>query len=195
MTVEQFRATRGDAKRAAVLSAARRTFAVRGFAETSTLEIANQAGVSTATLYRHFPTKLDLFAAVLDDAVATLAASLSAGGVRGIEDLCSAYATLLAEPETRSLIRLAIGATDVALARRFYESGKAATSDVFASAVAGEVASGRVRDGADPGQLMGMIEHPTLLLGLLAGDHRPPAQPPVIIAESALTTWRARFGL
>jgi AcrR family transcriptional regulator len=191
MGLAAFRERRGDAKRAAVLEAARAGFAARGYAEVSTAEIARLAGVSTATLYRHFPTKLDLFAAVLEAAVEDLKAGLAAA--EGLEGLCLAYARLLSQPQARAIVRMAVTGGDPGISQRFYESGKAATNDLFAAAVAAEVEAGRTAPDADPGQLMGMIEHPTLLLGLLAGDDRPTARPPEVIAGGALETWRARF--
>jgi len=44
-----------------LLGAARTTFATRGYARTSTREIAEAAGVSEALLFRHFGTKAHLF--------------------------------------------------------------------------------------------------------------------------------------
>lgn len=192
MSLAAFRERRGDAKRTAVLEAARAGFAAHGYAEVSTAEIARLAGVSTATLYRHFPTKLDLFAAVLEAAVEGLKAGLAAA--EGLEGLCVAYARLLSQPDARAVVRMAVTGADPGISRRFYESGKAATNDLFAAAVAREVEAGLASPDADPGQLMGMIEHPTLLLGLLAGDDRPPNRPPEVLAAEALRTWRARFG-
>src|SRR5438445_10287301 len=44
-----------------LLDAARQTFAARGYARSSTREIADAAGVSEALLFRHFGTKAKLF--------------------------------------------------------------------------------------------------------------------------------------
>jgi AcrR family transcriptional regulator len=44
-----------------LLRAARSTFASRGYARSSTREIAGEAGVSEALLFRHFGTKANLF--------------------------------------------------------------------------------------------------------------------------------------
>jgi AcrR family transcriptional regulator len=50
-----------------LLAAARSTFAARGYARSSTREIADAAGVSEALLFRHFGTKANLFElAILD---------------------------------------------------------------------------------------------------------------------------------
>jgi AcrR family transcriptional regulator len=66
---------RADAARnlARILDAAREVFAERG-SEASMAEIAARAGVGTATIYRRFPTKEDLLAALFEQAVARIAA-------------------------------------------------------------------------------------------------------------------------
>ena len=55
-----------EARREAVLAAALPLFAVRGYAGTTTRDLAQVAGVTEPILYRHFPSKADLFAAVLE---------------------------------------------------------------------------------------------------------------------------------
>jgi TetR/AcrR family transcriptional regulator len=42
-------------------------FSKKGFSGTTTKEIARVAGVTEAIIFRHFPTKDDLYAAILDD--------------------------------------------------------------------------------------------------------------------------------
>lgn len=74
---------RADARRnyGAVVEAARRAFARDGVG-TSIDDIARDAGVGSATLYRHFPTRDDLLAA-------SLAENMAATHRRGLE-LCDA---------------------------------------------------------------------------------------------------------
>lgn len=48
-----------------ILAAARELFAARGFKGTTTAAIARQAGVNEALIFRHFPAKTDLYAAIL----------------------------------------------------------------------------------------------------------------------------------
>ncbi|MFC1951220.1 helix-turn-helix domain-containing protein, partial [Chloroflexota bacterium] len=43
-----------------ILSAARRVFSQKGFAEATTAEIAREAGVSEGTIYNYFESKRDL---------------------------------------------------------------------------------------------------------------------------------------
>lgn len=59
------RQSRGRARRAAVLDAARRLFAKQGFKGASLAAIAQEAGLTDAGLLYHFPTKNDLLLAVI----------------------------------------------------------------------------------------------------------------------------------
>jgi AcrR family transcriptional regulator len=64
---------RADAERnrARILAAAHEVFAAKG-AAASTEEVAALAGVAIGTVFRHFPTKNDLLAALLKDLMASL---------------------------------------------------------------------------------------------------------------------------
>lgn len=53
-------------KRSAILSAATRAFASKGFRETSTTDLAQMTGVAEGTVFYHFGNKENLFLAVLD---------------------------------------------------------------------------------------------------------------------------------
>src|SRR3954469_2114092 len=61
------RALRADAQRnlARILDAAREVFAEQG-REASVADVAERAGVGTATIFRRFPTKEDLLAGVVE---------------------------------------------------------------------------------------------------------------------------------
>lgn len=56
------------ARRRQLLAAARQVFAANGFHSAVMDEIATRAGVSKPVLYQHFPSKLDLYLALLDAA-------------------------------------------------------------------------------------------------------------------------------
>src|ERR1700751_2839071 len=53
-----------DERHKAIVAAAVPLFANKGFNGTTTRELAEAAGVSEALLFRHFPTKEALFAAI-----------------------------------------------------------------------------------------------------------------------------------
>ena len=57
-----------DERRRAIVQAALRVFSSGSYAGSTTAEIAREAGVSEPLLYRHFPSKRDLWAACLDAA-------------------------------------------------------------------------------------------------------------------------------
>lgn len=59
-------------RREQIIAAATRAFARAGFAATSLDDIAAEAGISRAILYRHFDSKTDLYQAVLDNACGRL---------------------------------------------------------------------------------------------------------------------------
>src|SRR5690348_4447900 len=59
-------------RREQILTAATEAFARSGFAATSLDDIAAEAGISRAILYRHFDSKTDLYQAVLDRMCARL---------------------------------------------------------------------------------------------------------------------------
>jgi TetR/AcrR family transcriptional regulator len=56
----------GVARRQQFIDAALGLFSTSGFRGTSTRAIAEAAGVSEALLFRHFPTKADLYSAILE---------------------------------------------------------------------------------------------------------------------------------
>jgi TetR/AcrR family transcriptional regulator len=59
----------GAERREQILEAAAALFARRGFAGTTTREIAAAVGVSETLLFRHFPTKEQLYRAILESRV------------------------------------------------------------------------------------------------------------------------------
>jgi AcrR family transcriptional regulator len=72
------------ARRAAILAAAAGAFAERGFADTAMDDVAAAAGITRLIVYRHFDSKEDLYAAVLQRVRDRLAEELAnATGPRG----------------------------------------------------------------------------------------------------------------
>ncbi len=57
-----------QARRAQLLGAAQQVFVSRGYHAAGMDEIAERAGVSKPVLYQHFPGKMELYLALLDDA-------------------------------------------------------------------------------------------------------------------------------
>ena len=75
----------GQERRQAILEAAIRMFAERGFRGVTTRELAQAVGVSEPVLYQHFPSKRELFTAIIEHKIAQTE-ELKAR----LEDLCLA---------------------------------------------------------------------------------------------------------
>src|SRR2546429_2934924 len=61
-----------SARRKQLLAAAQEVFVANGYHAAAMDDIAERAGVSKPVLYQHFPGKLDLYLALLDESVDTL---------------------------------------------------------------------------------------------------------------------------
>src|SRR5450755_859077 len=61
-----------QARRRQLLGAAQEVFVAQGYHAAAMDEIAERAGVSKPVLYQHFPGKLDLYLALLDESVGAL---------------------------------------------------------------------------------------------------------------------------
>lgn len=66
-------------RRAQLLRAAREVFVAEGYHAAAMDDIAEQAGVSKPVLYQHFPGKLELYLALLDEQAAELVARVRGG--------------------------------------------------------------------------------------------------------------------
>lgn len=118
--------TRGARTVQRIFEAAHRLFLTRGFSETTMEAIAQEAGVSKATLYSHYGSRDDLFSAVIWATAGDRFASGALSGVTGAEDLrkkierlASAVLDLLLHPDTVASHRMVS-----AEARRFPELGR-----------------------------------------------------------------------
>ncbi|MFD0447134.1 TetR/AcrR family transcriptional regulator [Streptomyces indonesiensis] len=59
-----------DARRAEILTAARRCFVRDGFHETSMQDLLAEAGMSSGSVYRYFPSKQDMIIAIAEENLA-----------------------------------------------------------------------------------------------------------------------------
>lgn len=98
--------------RAAILEAATGLFLELGYDRTSLARVADGAGVSKATLFKQFPTKAELFEALVlaaGDTPDSEPLDLPMGDLHaGLVSLGMAYAELLAKPRMADLIRAVI---------------------------------------------------------------------------------------
>ena len=124
MPLEEYRRTVADQKRQAILEAAAKRFLADGYERTTLEMVAKAASVSTATVYKHFSTKRDLFGGIMAKVWETEvnAADLSipnADPVTTLTAIGQEYARLLREPQIEALTRVII-----AEAPRFPELGE-----------------------------------------------------------------------
>jgi AcrR family transcriptional regulator len=99
-------------KRSAIIASATRLFAADGYGSTSLARIAESADVSTATLFKQFPTKADLFEAIVTEfwgqAAAPPLSPSPADPQAGLTALGRRYAELLLRPGMVGLHRMVI---------------------------------------------------------------------------------------
>ena len=102
-------ADRSAATRAALVDAATRLFAERGYAGTAREEIVRAAGVTRGALYHHYADKADLFRAVyeaLEEQVMGRIAQAAVGSDDPVEQLrrgCRAYLDEALDPGVRRI--------------------------------------------------------------------------------------------
>jgi AcrR family transcriptional regulator len=114
MQVRRTQAERSASTQQALVAAARRLWGERGYAEVSTPEIAEAAGVTRGAMYHQFPDKTALFVSVLEaveaDVMARLAAAVGAAMPKTPADIlhaaADAWLDIAGEPEVRQLVLL-----------------------------------------------------------------------------------------
>jgi len=191
---------------AEILTAARGVFLRQGYKDAGMEIVARMASVSTATLYAYFPSKAKLFEVVVHDTVQQMSESIRTSGhavgdarVR-LTALALAYATFMSQPATRAIFRMVTSERRrfEAVADHFLQSanqelGGAAIKVIQELNETGEI---KVRKPAwAAGQLLGMLDHSTLVLGLSAGDEAQAARPLPDLCEDAIETFLARYGV
>lgn len=192
-----------DENRAAIVSAAAEQFLRHGYDGTALARIAEDAGVSKATLFKQFPTKDLLFEAtvVAVGQPNTPVTDPPAGDLRGgLLAIGTTYADVLAEPRTADVVRLLIaeGPRVVELGERDFDFGALPVIESLRRYLHLEQDAGGIVAGADLGaaaeQFLGMIAsrtfwprlvHPTWSIDA-AGIHR--------VVEDAVETIVARYG-
>ena len=120
-----------QAKRSAVILAARALFFSRGFGATSIEAIAEAAGVSKVTVYGHFGDKAGVFEAVVQNVAGRMEAEIQATAPAGVnlsDTLIAFGCGLMGElmNEDMTLFERHMGgelAQHPALAKRFFDAG------------------------------------------------------------------------
>ncbi|MBX3488755.1 MAG: TetR/AcrR family transcriptional regulator [Parvibaculum sp.] len=128
MGLDTHRRNVSERKRASILEAARNSFLENGYSRAGMAEIARDADVSTATLYKHFSSKEELFSAVVKHAGRSVA---NYTGLVAPDDtardilykLCKAYISVQYDHNVNALMRIVIAEVPSApkLAAEMYE--------------------------------------------------------------------------
>jgi AcrR family transcriptional regulator len=138
-----------EQKRARLLGAARRLFAERGYAATTTAELARAAGVGAGTVFHHFPSKRALLAAVAAEYGRGLAQRMFEGVDPTLSDpaaeamLRRAFAYVREQGPVSRLLALAPDPTE-------WDTLREASRHEIVSALASAFASWRARGGLRP---------------------------------------------
>lgn len=190
-------------KRSTILEAATRLFAADGYGGTSLARVAAAAQVSTATLFKQFPTKDALFEAIVvefwqhgqDPGMA-----LDAGDPRaGLISLGRRYAALLRKPGMAGLHRMVIAEAPrfPELARTQFDLGKEPFfARVHAFLVrAAEAGTLHIDDATVAAtQYLGMISNFVLWPTMLLIDWDPSPHEVERTVDEAVQTFLARYG-
>ncbi|WP_338424295.1 TetR/AcrR family transcriptional regulator [Sphingopyxis kveilinensis] len=145
------------ARRKAFIDAARELFFANGYAGTTMSSIASKVGGSKTTLWTYFPSKEDLFAAVVDDIIEQYghALTIELPLDEPVPDVLRRFGTVLMTKLTAtpllSIYRLVVGEAErfPHLAETFYDRGPRPGKARAAAWVAGKMVRGEIRMG-DP---------------------------------------------
>lgn len=146
-----------DLRREAFVAAARAAFFQNGYAGTTMSAISAQVGGSKTTLWTYFPSKQDLFTAVVDDIVEHYGCALSVElspdlpVAEVLEHFAAAMLSTMLSPPIINLHRVVTGEVGrfPELGRLFYERGPKRGKALLGDYMARVMAQGRLRDG-DP---------------------------------------------
>lgn len=189
---------KGIERRRVIIEAALALFARNGFRGTTTKEIAQAAGCSEATLFKHFATKEALYSAILEAKVqidATLAQAQQAAVCKDDTGVFRAVALrgLTQMQHDASLMRLLLFSAleGHALAQTFFESKVQRLHEFLSGYIAERIADGVFRP-VNPllaaRSFVGMIVH-YVLLHEIYGIKRPEGVSP----EQAVDTFVTLF--
>ncbi|HVY18361.1 MAG TPA: TetR/AcrR family transcriptional regulator [Rhodopila sp.] len=136
-----------------ILDAASQVFRADGYAGAGMSRVAQQAGVSTKTLYRLVPTKADLLRRVIaartrDFVLGADHVDDCADGVQaGLERLLTQFATLTLSADVLDVYRLVLSESGrfPEIARTFYEEAIIPTTDAMAAWLDRQCRAGLIR--------------------------------------------------
>jgi AcrR family transcriptional regulator len=166
-TLGELRRSGRRPKRSEVLDAAVEEILEKGYAGATLASIAERAQVSTATVFKHFRTKADIFGAIMrrvwGNEEDSLPPAPDAGDPRsGLLAIGHDYAATITDPKIRALFRVMIAEVPrfPELGQELYEKGKRPYLDRLHHYLEAEIAAGTlvIPDvGLAVRQFLGMI--------------------------------------
>lgn len=191
-----------EEKRAALITAGTRLFLECGYDRTSLAQVAKDAEVSTATLFKRFPTKAALFEAVVSrywELESQWDYLPAPGNPRaGLTKIGRDYATLLTRPGMAALFRTVIAETGrfPELGRTQFEFGKEPFLEGLRTYLAREQGEGTLvmpEVGVAAGQFLGMIADQVFWPRLLLVDFDMSEATMYRAVDEAVLTILARY--
>ncbi|MDG4839010.1 TetR/AcrR family transcriptional regulator [Micromonospora sp. WMMD967] len=189
-------------KRTLIVQAATQLFLELGYDRASLARIAEEAGVSKATLFKQFPTKAALFDAIVvdswaggDDVEVPSAGDL----VAGLTTLGRHYAALLGRPGMADLFRIVIAELPrfPELAKAHFAEGKLPYFETVRAYLIAERDAGTA-DITDPQmattQFLGMISNYVFWPSLLVPGWTVTPERVITVVDDAVRTMVARYG-
>ncbi len=188
-------------KRALIVAAATALFLELGYDRTSLARIAERSGVSRATLFKQFPSKADLFDAMVTESWSTAdeADPPPAGDVvDGLRTIGRRYAELLGRPQMVDLFRIVIAELPrfPELASAQFSQGKLPYFESVRDYLLAEHQAGTVRiDDADLAatQFLGMISNYVFWPALLVPGWEVSDERVAQVVDEAVRTMVARY--
>lgn len=153
-TTTSRREARRQDRREAILTVATRYFLEHGYSATTMSAIAATLGGSKGTLWSYFPSKEELFTAVIDQATTSfrmqLSETLNPQGEIGptLRNFCRRLVEKIASPDAIALHRLVVAEAGrfPEVGQIFYERAPRLTIALLADFLAGAMARGQLRE-------------------------------------------------
>lgn len=194
-----------DSRRQQILDSALPLFARHGFAGTTTKRIADAAGISEALLFKHFPTKSAVYAAILADVCEadpglTRLRSLppSTGTlvlfVRGMVERFVSVGPPCREPDQKLRLTLSSHLEDGEFAQILFDKIEQLVTPVFTDSLAKAIAAGDAKPSeASLRDLFWFAHHTLCMLAATRLPQVPPlTYPPVADLEREVSEYILR---
>jgi AcrR family transcriptional regulator len=182
---------RGEARRQRIVEAAVGLFSRKGFRGTTTREIARAAGISEATIFKHFATKEELYTAIIEAKSTTEELLAAAGRAAARNDDGGVFRSvglkMIEQTEKDpSLMRLLLFSAleGHQLSEIFFQSRVRRLHEFLRDYIRKRIADGRFRpvDALVAARgFIGMTVHYLLIHELFGVERRPQATPEAVV--------------